>query len=652
MKYRADIDGLRAVAIVPVVFFHTGLGFSGGFVGVDIFFVISGYLLSRIVIQEMEENRFSFMRFYERRFRRLAPAFIAMLVATYLTFSFIMLPEDFEALGRSALAATFFYANFHYYNTIDYFSQSADLMPLLHMWSLAIEEQFYALLPLSVMITLWIFPRRWLPFLIGLALLCSFALCVYYTSSYRPFAFYMPHTRAWELLVGTLLAALPTLRCNERKANWLGSAALLAIALAVFVYDERAPFPGWLAGIPVLATAVLIYSGSASPRSWPVRFLALPPFVFIGKISYSLYLWHWPVIVFTKYADLSPDSLLTQMCCVAVSVGLAIISWALIEQPVRRRQAFVSLKAVYFGAIVSGSAMALIAVAIIQTGGFPNRVPDHLQTLLDFENIHDERCFIVDGNRTMDAQPCLRGDIDQMPSFFLIGDSHANALSPGLFAAAETERRSGLQFTGPGLFPGIGMRLVGSNRTDPRFERVLEMIAQRPEIKTVIVSASWADYALGRNWKGWSWLYQDDVSFATHSDENAAIVQRAIARLVEHLPNRHIILLDDVPAGIDLDINFFVRRSMLQSIDPKSAVLPHSEVVNRRTAYVPILAEIADKFDHVEFIPIFSGFCMDGNGCPLFSSDGNMMPMYADGDHLSEFGALTFTHAFQREIWR
>ncbi|SDJ73515.1 acyltransferase family protein [Aliiruegeria lutimaris] len=196
MKYRPDLDGLRAVAIIPAVFFHAGIGLSGGFVGVDIFFVISGYLLSSIVMTEIAEKRFSFLAFYERRIRRLAPALVVMLAFCFPAAWLLMLPNDITDFARSALATIFIFANFHFYNSIDYFSQSAELMPLLHTWSLAIEEQFYAVLPIALLTAGYLFPRRWLPGLIALALVASLALCIHYTSAYRPFAFYMPHTRA------------------------------------------------------------------------------------------------------------------------------------------------------------------------------------------------------------------------------------------------------------------------------------------------------------------------------------------------------------------------------------------------------------------------------------------------------------------------
>ncbi len=653
MQYRADIDGLRAVAIVPVVLFHAGLGFHGGFVGVDIFFVISGYLLSSIVIQEISEKRFSFLQFYERRFRRLAPAFMAMLAATYVAFACVMLPEDFEALGRSALGAIFFYANLHFYSTIDYFSQSADLMPLLHMWSLSIEEQFYLLLPVTVLILLRVCPRRWLPALLGLGLLGSFALCIHYTNAYRPYGFYMPHTRAWELLAGTLLAALPRLPGSQRSANILGTLALAAIAVALFTFDEDGAFPGWIAAIPVLATVALIHGGGVAPHSWPARLLALPPFVFIGRISYSLYLWHWPVIVLVRYADLSPDSRLVQIGCVLVSVALATLSWAIIEEPVRRRRVLASQGAVYAGAAVSALAMALVAGVLIWRDGVPGRVPDTLRDMLEQARLEESRvtpCFFREARVARTADPCLRGAPGQAPGFILIGDSHANALSPGLFAAAEAEGLAGMQFTAPGAFPGPGMWRIGANRTDARTARMMTVLAAHPEIDTVIVAAAWSHYFLGENWKGMRSLFQDDQATARTLADNAEIVARALTRLIEALPGRRIILLDDVPGGLQLDLNFFGRRSVLRGLDPGGAVLPHDTVAALRAAHVPHLEAIAAAHDRVEFLPVFAGFCTGPDGCPLFAPDG-VTPMYLDGDHLSAFAARSWAPVFRQNLW-
>lgn len=644
MKYRPDIDGLRALAVAPVVAFHAGLGFPGGFLGVDVFFVISGYLLSRIVIEEMDAGSFSYLSFYERRFRRLAPAFLAMVALVLVGSSATMLPEDFSALSESTVSAIFFVANFYFYNSIDYFSQSAELMPLLHTWSLAIEEQFYALLPLSVFITIKFFPRAWLPSLVLVALLTSLSLCVYYTDAYKPYAFYMPHTRAWELLAGTLLAVSPRSWLRRISPAKVGPVALLLLLSAMLLMDERAAFPGYLALAPVLATMALLWSGDALPKNWLSDLLSIKPFVFIGKISYSLYLWHWPVIVFVNYSEIVDDGLLEKLACVIISVLLAWASYRFIEEPVRRGKIFAKQPVLFTGTAISTSFIAVGAFIVMVEDGLPTRLPAELIDLLKHNApaVHDRDCKL---GRSSDVSwdPCLIGEAKAAPSFILIGDSHAQALIPGLSAAAEEQGVAGLTLTSAGFFPGLGKRSVGSGRDDPRSARMLEVIAEYDTIENLVFTASWADYALGKNWKGKEWLYQDEYSVARTYRENAAVFKRAMERLTKRLPGKRLIFLDDVPAGEGLDLNYFVRTSMLKARDRKDAGIKPEMVTARREAYVPLLQSIAKHNENTTFMPLLSPFCAGENGCRLFADDLETA-IYSDGDHLSYHGSVSLKH--------
>ena len=205
------------------------------------------------------------------------------------------------------------------------------------------------------------------------------------------------------------------------------------------------------------------------------------------------------------------------------------------------------------------------------------------------------------------------------------------------------------QIAAPGFFPSIGRRLVGSDRTDARIDRVLKMIADRPEINTVIFSAAWADYARGSNWKGQRWLYQDDLGAARDAAGNVPVFARSLARIIDALPRHQIILLDDVPAGLELDLRFFVRRSMLQSFDRTDAVLPQEDADDRRSAYAPTLRKIAADRNNVLFIPVFEDFCWGLEGCPLFAAD-MATPIYRDGDHLSNYGALSWSEPFRKRV--
>ncbi|WP_308916206.1 acyltransferase family protein [Jannaschia sp. LMIT008] len=645
LAYRADIDGLRALAVVPVLLFHADLAAPGGFVGVDMFFVLSGYLLSRIVVEEAAAGRFGFLRFYERRFRRLAPAFTVVLLSTGAAFAAVMLPDDFVDLARSARAGAFFLANIHFLHTIDYFSQSAELMPLLHLWSLAIEEQFYLALPVCVVVALRILPPRALPWMVGAALVGSFGLCLHYTAAWRPYAFYMPHTRAWELLAGTLLATLPRLAGPRRLADLTGLVALAVLLAVMALYDERDAFPGWRAALPVAATAALIHAGAAHPGHWTARLLSTPPFTFVGRISYSLYLWHWPVMVFANYTDLGPEGPVRGLACIAVSFALATLSWRFVEEPVRRRRVLPTTDGAMTGAVASTALVAMLAWGVIASGGRPASVPDDLRAFVDVDRHatpHPE-CFHR-GDLT-DAVPCRRGAPGVAPSFFLIGDSHAHALAPGLFDAAARRGMAGLQFTAPGLFPGLGRRPAGARGDDGRPAVMLQAVLDRPEIETVIVAAAWGENAVGTNWKGARWLFADSEGTARDAAGNAAVFVRSLDRLARALPDRRIVLLDDIPSGEVLDLRTYVRHAMLRGADPEGAVLDRDAVVAQRARYVPLLEDVAARHANVAFRPVLRGFCASPAGCSLFMADGRT-PLYRDGDHLSGRGGLSLSPLF------
>jgi peptidoglycan/LPS O-acetylase OafA/YrhL len=296
LKYRPDIDGLRAVAVLSVLAFHIRLrGIQGGFVGVDVFFVISGYLISSIVFSEIAESRYSVIGFYERRIRRIFPALFAML-AVFSVFAVIyLLPAELVAYGKSTLAATASASNFYFWRHSGYFD-SPTSYPLLHTWSLAVEEQFYILFPLFLLLVRKFFPTRLRPSVIVLfcASLVASAVVVF---RYRETAFYMPYTRAWELLLGTILSLgmLPRLpRAWQRNLATLAGIGL--IAFSILFYTERMLFPGLSALAPCVGSALIIGAGE-SGSSLIGKILSWRPIVFIGLISYSLYLWHWPVIV-------------------------------------------------------------------------------------------------------------------------------------------------------------------------------------------------------------------------------------------------------------------------------------------------------------------------------------------------------------------
>jgi peptidoglycan/LPS O-acetylase OafA/YrhL len=335
MQYRREIDGLRAVAVIPVVLFHAGFEiFSGGYVGVDVFFVISGYLITSIIISELEQGEFSIVRFYERRARRILPAlFFVMLVC--IPFAWIwMTPSQIEDFGRSLVAVSLFASNILFWSKIDYFAPAAEQNPLLHTWSLAVEEQYYMLFPLLLLLA-WRFGRPRVLYMIAAIAVVSLLLCEWGWRHTPVANFYLAPTRAWELLAGSLCAFMQFGK-EQKRNDVLAALGLGLIVFAILVFDASTPFPSLYALAPVGGTALIILFGASG--TWTARLLSLRPIVGIGLISYSIYLWHQPLFAFARIYNPHTPSQLTMLCLAALSLVLAYFSWQYIEKPFRRKQ--------------------------------------------------------------------------------------------------------------------------------------------------------------------------------------------------------------------------------------------------------------------------------------------------------------------------
>lgn len=373
MNYRSEIDGLRAIAVLPVILFHAGfLTFSGGFVGVDVFFVISGYLITSIILADLEKGTFSLAGFYERRARRILPTLYVVMFACLPFAEFLLLPHDLKRFSQSLVAVTTFSSNILFYLTSGYFETANELKPLLHTWSLAAEEQYYVLFPLFLMLTQCLQRPRLIALLV---LLAAFSLAGAHWGSYMypTFTFYMLPTRGWELLLGSFVAffyqplAQPINDKSPRPIAPLAHEAtsvlgLLLIAYAVFAFDKHTPYPSLYTLAPTLGTALIILF--ASNQTQVGRQLGSPLWVGIGLVSYSAYLWHQPLFAFARIASPGAFSPITKLTFIALTFLAAFLSWRYVERPFRDKETVASRK---LWLLAAGFALLFITLGSIGT---------------------------------------------------------------------------------------------------------------------------------------------------------------------------------------------------------------------------------------------------------------------------------------------
>lgn len=498
MRYRPDIDGIRTLAVVPVVLYHAGFWpFTGGFVGVDVFFVISGYLITNILLGDIREGNFSIGRFYVRRIRRIFPALFLVLFLSAVAAYFILLPSYFEDFSEGVFATTLFASNFQFWRESGYFDNAAELNPLLHTWSLAVEEQFYIFFP----VLLAFFYKRSLT-LLGSVLVAitvlSFALSVYFVQAAPDAAFFLTPMRVWELMAGCLLAIGMVPRIADgRVAEAVAVAGVAMIAVAVFGFDSTTPFPGAAALLPVLGTMMLIHTGE-NVATFVGRVLSTRVFVFIGLISYSLYLFHWPIFVFYRHLTGEDGSLWVRGFLVLLAGFLAWLSWRFFEQPFRQG----GLRGTSRQVFAAGGAVAAAFLAFGFLGnvldGWTFRYDYRFDPVASMRESKEEaarvlahaRCRVVaDGRTLVDGAPCDTR-ADGRKRVLILGDSHASHIYPGLVSEFPD-----MDFH---LYGAGGCRLlVGTNTREDKREcalvgpYVFDVVLPSQHFDAIILSGKW-----------------------------------------------------------------------------------------------------------------------------------------------------------------
>lgn len=432
-EYRPDIDGIRAIAVVLVILFHAGIApVSGGYIGVDVFFVISGYLITKLLLAPAERRLLANLaEFYTRRIRRIVPALVAVLLVATSVAIWLLMPSDLVRFGRFLLSVPFFVSNLEAWHETGYFQSGAPENPLLHLWSISVEEQFYLLYPI-LLLALARRGRRQITSLLICAAVISFVLCCWGSYAKPSATYYLIPPRAWELLLGGL-GAVGAIRAPKSKysAEIISAVALVAISVAACTYSLHTPYPGIYAAVPTASTVALLVVG-ATHSTWTHKVLSTRPLVATGLISYSLYLWHLPILAFYRYFYLKQFRPVELAVVLAGTYLLSAVTWYVVEQPVRRRVIFSSRRQVVWSALLANCVIALLGLMFLGTNGLPERFSAQVLAIASGAADRDkdtDKCMSLPYNEVAAGNLCRYGSIGGA-RIMVWGDSHAAALLP------------------------------------------------------------------------------------------------------------------------------------------------------------------------------------------------------------------------------
>jgi peptidoglycan/LPS O-acetylase OafA/YrhL len=666
--YRRDIDGLRAIAVLPVVAFHFFPGLvRGGFVGVDIFFVISGYLISGIIFRGVEQGRFRFGDFYARRVRRIFPALLLVLCGCLLFGWVAMLADEYGRLGKHVAGGAAFVSNWISWAEAGYFDSAAELKPLLHLWSLGIEEQFYLIWPPLVLLTAR--HRLGVPLLILGLLVVPFCLNLWKVHGDSETAFYLPFTRFWELMVGGTLAWLsapPSIRpgallhrlrevvrsgIGGARRTAVGAVGLLLIAASIALLDKHRAFPGWWAILPTAGAFLVIAAGEAA---WPNRIiLANPITVWVGLISYPLYLWHWPLLSFARIMSPELPSRRLKLALAAVSIVLAWLTYRLIELPIRSGRRTRTLPLGLAGAV---GIVGLVGLFLHIRGGVPSRFPAFSNQLaqLDWPYWKNEACERRFPFKKVHGWWFCMLSADVPPRIVMLGSSHANHLYPGLVGEKEFGGQGVLDIGACDPVDGITFRTSDTETAAPcRDGHNLEAnafiqsrIAATPSLRFAILSSNWPSFrADGSTVPSGDGLRWEVVSTDEHDSKLPASEQyfAALSRFVSFLESRRlrVILAYDTPslpyeARDCLDIRPFPKRQK------KDCTVSATAERARQASFRQLAMRLVADHPQVAIFDPLPVFC-DGVSCRLVRGEQVLL---RDQNHLSVTGSHLYANAF------
>ena len=619
LPYRPDIDGLRALAVLAVVIFHAFPGvLRGGFIGVDIFFVISGFLISGILLQNLQDGRFSFRQFYARRIKRIFPALVLVMAASLAFGWFALFPDELKALARHVMGGAVFVSNFQFWSETGYFDTAAETKPLLHLWSLGIEEQFYILWPV-LLLAGW--RMRANLFLLTVALaLASFAINMKGIGLHPSATFYSPASRAWELLLGAALAALahrrgqPLPLAHYARPNLLSAAGFVLLGAGLAVITRDSPFPGWRALLPGMGALLVIGAG---PDAWLNRaLLSNRVMVGIGLISYPLYLWHWPLLSFAQIVESSTPAAPIRAAALALALALAALTYFLLELPLRRAR--MQRKTALLWTMMA--ALALAGLAIYANNGVPGRAA------VVANNANQKALVLVEDTDNAAAckrrydfdsvyEYCLLDRVDKEPTVALVGDSHAYHLVAGMTRYYRGQGEN-LLMLGTRL-PYWKLPYGAGDHYQEATQPMLELALHTASIKTVLFASA------NRLYGG--------------SADGRAIVDAARETLRRFTAvGKNVIYIDDVPKLAFEPRSCIPRAGVASSTTRVLCAITRQEFEQHDDGHRAIVAQLMREFPTVELFETAPHLC-DRQYCHVML---NGRLMYRDTNHLSYEGDL------------
>ncbi|MDX2346810.1 MAG: acyltransferase family protein [Legionella sp.] len=638
--YRQDIDGLRAIAVLLVLFYHIfGQGgfFSNGFIGVDVFFVISGYLITCHIVSELESGSFSLKKFYMRRMRRILPAFLFVLIVVCCVGFFLLTPEDLKKLSETALSACLSISNLYFlkYLSVGYFHSDATVLPLLHTWSLGVEEQFYLIWPLTLCLLFYRFPRAIGPITFLFALI---SLTTYYClRTHQSFAFYSPVTRAFELLAGAGLAIYwAKLKAPSKTGSFLLCATGLLLIIYLSSYFNEIHSILINSVVVCFSTVLLIYSGKTA-STLIHKMLTFNLLTFLGLISYSLYLWHWPIIAYVNYIGLEINEKVGFLVFVS-SLILSCISWKYVEEPFRKKYKFGLKTTILLFLIIPSLLVSIffLSCKFVPNFGFNKISPTITAMIKDYHGPYTEaKCMDAPTRHPSSIESCSVGDLSKkIPSVLIVGDSHAMAFSGMLDIILKNSHLRGYLVTQSGTPFILGdIKNWRGNHPMQRNAFISKMIRNN-HYNFVVLGGYW-DY------------YPDSLFIHKGSYSNRfSVLEKGLNKAVEDVlavGSIPILMLDIPPLG-SLPISCGFDRITLVSCNHSK-----SKMIEIQTRTRDIIMRLASKYPTVRIIDPYHEMCQD-NRCvtaidqtPLYHTNGS-------NSHLSYAGSTLLGERYLQHI--